>query len=205
MSKSVPNHLQKAICQLPEHAPAADTWERIARTLDASPPLSVVLTQLPKREPRQGTWDQISEALPSRPQRSAIHKGWWYAAAASVTLLVGIFFLWQYTRSTPEITLTYSEETTLSPPTERQLADDPLEHEAQTYIEKLCQTASPLVCQQPEFLALKAHLAELSEEEKELRVVMERSGYDPRLVKYQVRIENMKASATRELVQMVIG
>ena len=54
-------------------------------------------------------------------------------------------------------------------------------------------------------MTLRAHLQELTEEERALQKTMQKLGYDPRLVKYQVRIENMKAEVTRELIQLVLS
>ena len=125
--------------------------------------------------------------------------------AALIVLAMSTYFFWQVTRPKAEVRLTYHEEVATPYETEKLRTNDYLEQDAQAYIKQLCQKATPATCRRPEFLALQAHLIELSEKEQELEKTMKQLGRDPQLIKYQVRIENMKADATKELLQMVIG
>lgn len=196
------DNLRWALRQLPTHPPRSGTWEAVERSLEEEEiPLPRALAQLPEHAPNADLWPRVADQL-NASGRLAI-TGWHrYAAAVGAFLLLSVaaFFLGRPTTDDDAV-ITYHEE--LAPLPDIDLAD-PLEQEAWDYLQQLCQRASATTCEQPEFVALRAHLRELTEEERALRASMQELGYDPQLVKYQVRIENMKAEATRELIQLVM-
>ena len=196
--------LHNAIRELPEYSPRPDTWDTIAQSLAADEQLSKAIARMPERAPRADTWDQIATALTTERRRT-ITRAWWTAAAAALVLWVGISLWWEYRQSPTDVVFTYREESVSRYEAEKVDTNDTLEEEALAYIEQICQKAPPATCQRPEFQELRAHLTELSQEERELQKTIEQLGYDPQLVKYQIRIENMKADATRELIRMVTG
>lgn len=198
------DNLRRALRQLPTHQPRPDVWEAIGQSLEEETPLRRALTQLPEHEPKIDRWPRIARALDLR-ERPTVRPWLRYAAAVGtiVLLSVAVFFLGRNNATADGAVLTYSEE--LAPPAVDLAPDDALEQEAWDYLQQLCQQAPATTCQQPEFVALRAHLLELTEEERALQATMQELGYDPQLVKYQVRIENMKAEATRELIQLVMS
>ena len=197
------DNLRRALRQLPAHPPRPDAWEAVARSLEDESTLRRGLAQLPEHQPKANLWPRIVQGLALR-ERPTRHPWLRYAAAVGTIglLSVAAFFLGQ--PATPDdAVLSYREE--LAPLPESIDPADPLEEEARNYLQQLCQQAPATTCQQPEFVALRAHLQELTEEERALQKTMQELGYDPQLVKYQIRIENMKAEATRELIQLVMS
>ncbi len=195
------DNLRRALRQLPAHPPRPGAWEAVARSLEDESSLRRGLAQLPEHEPKADLWPRIAQGF-ARRERPARRSWLRYAAAVGTIVLLSIaaFFLGQPATS-DEAVLSYREE--LAPLPESIDPADPLEEEARNYLQQLCQQAPAATCQQPEFVALRAHLQELTEEAQALQATMQELGYDPQLVKYQVRIENMKAEATRELIQLV--
>ncbi len=198
------DHLRRALRQLPTHQPRPDAWEALERSLEEETPLRRALAQLPEHEPKVVRWTPVARMLAAR-ERPAVRPWLRYAAAVGTVVLlsVAVFFFGRDSVTTDGAVLTYSEE--LAPPAVDLAPDDALEQEAWEYLQQLCQQAPATTCQQPEFVALRAHLKELTEEERVLQRTMQELGYDPQLVKYQIRIENMKAEATRELIQLVMS
>jgi hypothetical protein len=198
------DNLRRALRQLPTHQPRPDAWDTVARSLEEEPFLRRALAQLPEHQPKADLWPTIARRLTER-ERPAARPWLRYAAAVGtiVLLSVSIFFLVDDQATSNGATITYSEE--IDPLPMRFEPTDSLEQEAWEYVQQLCQQAPATTCQQPEFVALQKHLQELAEEERALQQTMDALGYDPQLVKYQVRIENMKAEATRELIQLLMS
>ncbi|MEJ7659751.1 MAG: hypothetical protein WKG07_09055 [Hymenobacter sp.] len=143
----------------------------------------------------------------SRPVRRAL------ALAASVLLVLGIWWgLGPATMPTATAlheTVTYSEEVAAvaSP---RALAasplaaPDPLEQQGRAFIDAHC-SSLPTVCQSGEFRTLRTQLTELESEEARLRLDARRFGTSPELLREQAHLITLKASITRELVQLLIS
>lgn len=197
-------NLRRALRQLPDHQPRANTWEAIAQSLEVEEPLRRGLAQLPEHQPKADTWSRIAGEL-AAGERFVIRPWHRYAAAVGAILLltVAAFFFGQ--PNAEDVVITYSEELAPPPKIFALVTDDPLEQEARHYLQRLCQQSPATACQQPEVVALQTHLSELSEEEHALQKTMAELGYDPQLVKYQIRIENMKAEATRELIRLLMS
>ncbi|WKN46308.1 hypothetical protein [Tunicatimonas pelagia] len=197
--------LRKAIQQLPERSAKPDTWQQLERQLVSEEAFQQSINQLPNYEPRANVWNTIGTSLSNEPK---VRKLWWlYATAAAVSVLIVAGLLLNENRG-EEVTTTYSEEwvaggeTVLKEPHDLGMEGEVLEQEAWEFIRQHCQ--SQPVCQTKEFQTLIAHWEELDSEETELRKTLDQLGHDPSLIKYQVRIQNMKANATKELIQLVL-
>ncbi|MGB3585420.1 MAG: hypothetical protein WBA23_02715 [Tunicatimonas sp.] len=196
--------LRKAIQQLPERSAKSNTWQRLEQQLVSEEAFRRSIDQLPDREPRANVWNTIEASLANE---SKTQKLWWPFAAAAVVSLLIVAGLVLSEGWGEEVTTTYSEEwvadTGIPSETEESaLEEAALEEEAWEFIQQHCQ--SQPVCQTQEFQSLMAHWEELDTEETELRKTLDQLGHDPALIKYQVRIQNMKADATKELIQLVL-
>ncbi|MEM9832020.1 MAG: hypothetical protein AAF944_15370 [Bacteroidota bacterium] len=202
--------LRKAIQQLPKRSAKPDTWQQLERWLVSEEAIQRSINQLPNHEPRANIWDTI-EASVNEPKT---RKLWWpYAAVAAVSLLIiaGVILS---SNTGEEITTTYSEEWVVDENAvaqasrmaikseEAALEEIALEQEAWKFIRQHCQDQP--ICQTKEFQTLLAHWEELDSEETKLQKTLDQLGHDPSLIKYQVRIQNMKADATKELIQLVL-
>jgi hypothetical protein len=131
------------------------------------------------------------------------------AIAASLLILLGVW--WQQRTVEPVIasavreTLAVSEEEVATPmPTSVAVSADPLEQEGRSFIDAHC-SSLPTVCQSGEFKSLRTQLTELEQEEKQLRQDARRFGESPELLRQQAQLITMKATITRELVQLLIS
>ncbi len=197
------NQWRNAVRNLPERTPRAGTWENIAQTLEIDDAIQNTLTNLPTHEPKADTWRAVAKKLPPQAPR-LLNLAWqrYATVAAAVSVVVASIYLLKRSDESPS--LTYSEELVSVVEAPLGYTADHSEQELWTYIQQLCREPAPPTCQHPEFVALRSHLVELTEEEAALQEAIEQFGYDPQLVKYQVRIENMKADAAKELVQMAL-
>ena len=190
---------QRALNQLPTHEPRPDTWPQIAQWLDTEEAVHQAKPELPTYEASADTWEHIAAHLaPACAPRTV--RWWHWAAAAMLVTTLGALVWYQLPHE--DAVVSYHEES-LGASVAYQEEIDPLETEALAYVQQACAQQRP-VCQTAEFQRLKTHLEELSEQEANLLQTMQQLGYDPQLVKYQVRIENLKADATKELIQLVM-
>lgn len=188
---------QRVLDQLPAHEPRPDTWQQIAQWLDMEEAVHQAKPELPTYEVSADTWEHIAAHLAHAPRTA---RWWHWAAAAMLVTTLGALVWYQLPRE--DAVVSYHEES-LGASVAYQEEIDPLETEALAYVQQACAQQRP-VCQTVEFQRLKTHLEELSEQEANLLQTMQQLGYDPQLVKYQVRIENLKADATKELIQLVM-
>ena len=217
-------NLQRALGNLPAHEPDPATWSRIEAQLAADEELARVVPTLPMHEPDEVLWDAIAarldEAAPTAapfvPAEPAKVRPLWpartlrhvMAVAASVLILLGVW--WQQRPVEPTTTgiretLAVSEEEIATPmPTSIAVSVDPLEQEGRSFIDAHC-TSLPTVCQSGEFKSLRTQLTELEAEEDQLRQDARRFGESPELLRQQAQLITMKATITRELVQLLIS
>jgi hypothetical protein len=218
------HNLQRALGNLPTHEPDPATWSRIEALLAAEKELTRVVPTLPEHEPDEFLWDAIAARLDAAapvaeqhiPVESAKVRPLWpaktlrrvMAVAASVLILLGVW--WQQRTVGPTTTgiretLAVSEEEIATPmPTSVAVSADPLEQEGRLFIDAHC-TSLPTVCQSGEFKSLRTQLTELEQEEKQLRQDARRFGESPELLRQQAQLISMKATITRELVQLLIS
>lgn len=215
-------NLRRALATLPVHEPEDATWERIEAQLAADAALGRTIPELPLHEPDEELWGNIVAGLdapavvsepaglpapapvvrrlwPARAVRRAL------AVAASLLLLVGGWWQLHPRAAGPVVaqqTLTFSEEEAALPVPAP--APDLLEQQGRLFIEAHC-SSRPVVCQSGEFRTLRTQLQELETQEARLRQDARRFGTSPELLREQARLITLKASVTRELVQLLIS
>ena len=215
-------NLRRALTNRPAHEPDPATWSRIEAQLAADAALTRAIPALPAHEPDEDLWAAVAarlDVVEVRPQPTAaavppaVVRAMWpvravrqaLAIAASVLLVLGVWWQVRPIASGPAVaheTLTFSEEEgTLPPP--MPLAD-PMEQQGLSFIEAHC-SSQPAVCQSGEFRTLRTQLQELETEETRLRQDSRRFGASPELLREQARLVTLKATVTRELVQLLIS
>jgi hypothetical protein len=229
-----PNHaeagrlnLQRALGELPVHEPEASLWPRIADQLAAEQAIARALPALPVHEPADALWTAIAADLsapaaspltvvaePARPAVRLLWPTYRVAAGLAAAVLVGLLVWWPRpqptataTTSAPRETITYSmeEEVEAEPaPARTAAAFDPLDQQGVAFIDAHC-SSLPTVCQSDEFRELRTQLTELETEEQRLHRDLRRLGSTPELVRHQVRVTTLKATVTRELIQLLIS
>jgi len=215
--------LRRALANLPAHEPDEATWARIEAQLAADADLARTIPTLPLHEPGKELWDSVVAWLdapamvaeptslpavapvvvrrlwPARAVRRAL------AVAASLLLLVGGWWQLHPRAAGPVVaqqSLTFSEEEAALPLPAP--APDLLEQQGRLFIEAHC-SSQPTVCQSGEFRTLHTQLQELETQEIRLRQDARRFGTSPELLREQARLITLKASVTRELVQLLIS
>lgn len=197
----------RAVPYLPTHEPDDNLWQAIASRLDepadakASGP---ELLPVPEVSPVRRLWPTASWQLVA-------------GIAAAILVLVGVW--WQQPErrpaadvartpaaTAPRETIAYSEEVVPAPAASpaAPVAFDPLGEQGVSFIDAHC-TSLPTVCQSDEFRQLRTQLTELETEEQGLRHDVRRFGATPELLQHQVQITTLKATVTRELVQLLIS
>jgi hypothetical protein len=99
-------------------------------------------------------------------------------------------------------TLIFSEE--ISPMPLPASAVDPLGQQGLSFIDSRC-SAQPAVCQSGEFRTLRTQLRELETQEAQLQQAARRFGASPELLREQARLITLKATFTRQLVQLLLS
>ena len=223
-------HLHHAIAHLPTHEPAEQVWHQVAQQLDVAAALNQLRHQLPEHEPDELVWSGIELQLdqeeplglslptPSlRPGQPVVRRLWpaqaLKAGAIAASWLL-VLLAWHYWPSaTPrrivaQERISYSVETMpTSQPNKEPLVlpnDAAEEHEGMAFIMTQCSKV-PAGCQSAEFQALKKQIAELDAEEKRLQQEVRRFGNNSELIRYQTRVTTMKATVTKELIQLLIS
>jgi hypothetical protein len=215
-------NLLRALANLPAHEPDDATWAHIENQLAADTALGRAIPALPTHEPDEALWTTLVARLdaadvattpmnapaapvvvrrlwPARAVRSTL------ALAASVLLVLGIWWQVRPSASGPVVaqeTLTFSEEETALPLAAP--ATDLLDRQGLSFIDAHC-SSQPTVCQSGEFRTLRTQLQELEAQEAQLRQDARRFGTSPELLREQTRLITLKASVTRELVQLLIS
>lgn len=217
-------NLRRAVNSLPAHEPDPATWPRLAAQLAADEALARAIPALPAHEPADDLWASIAArldapaaapapALTPTPAPSGVVRALWpartlrraLAVAASVLVLLGAWWQLRPAALAPaglHETLTYSEEA--APAALAVAPPDPLEQEGQAFIDAHC-SSLPAVCQSGQFQALRTQLTELETQEARLRQDARRFGTSPELLREQAQLVNLKATVTRELVQLLIS
>ena len=226
---SEPGHdnLRRAAANLPAHEPDATTWPRIVAQLATEQVIASAVQRLPEHEPADELWDNILGRLEAsdapmlvaadakRPTTRTLRPAAvWRAVgiAAAVLILLGIWWLRPVTATDGPVitasreTVTISEEV-VAPPSPTRLVSyklDPLDQEGEDFIDAHC-ASLPNVCHSKEFRALRTQLDELQAQEHRLQQATRRFGESPELVRQQAELTTMRATVTRELVQLIIS
>ncbi|UOR04640.1 hypothetical protein MUN82_17030 [Hymenobacter aerilatus] len=214
-------HLRRAVAGLPSHEPEAATWLHIAAQLDAEAAIAQAIPTLPAHEPDDALWNAITSRLDEAeaPAAAVVFRPLWptnvwrrvASIAAVILLLLGVWWLrpiapTKRVAAVPHETVTFSEEEVAAPFPAVWVApaSDPLAQEGKDFIDAHC-TSLPTVCQSDEFRELRAQLSEVEEQERQLRQDAQRFGASPALVRQQVQLTTLRATLTRELVQLLIS
>jgi hypothetical protein len=200
-------HLQKAIEELPEMEPDAHLWKGIEAQLDFEEALPKALASLPLLEPDQESWANLERHLPAKKvaerQAKTIHLFSYLSAAACLVLIMaaGIFFL----HSSPaRPTLSYSQEIYMEEPQVASPKQTGAIQEALGFIQTSCESQL-LVCRTPQFQQLKGQLDELNKEMQLLKQQQTLYGQEPEFIKAQIKLENLQAQITKELIQLIVS
>lgn len=186
---------------LPEFEPKANLWSKIEQTLDFDDLLEAKIKDLPEFEPSI-EWNRILEeiSVEKKPKTvkfpSFIHLG----IAASVLLALG--FVWLFNKKSDEGVISYSVEKQVEIKLDLQASTTQAENEAEEFINQQCEEVE-VVCMKPEVKELRAELAELNLNQRDLETQIEQFGNDPALVQAQIKIENQKAQITKELINIL--
>ena len=218
-------HLRRAVAALPAHAPDPATWPRIAAQLAAEQAIAAALPHLPTHAPAPAAWATIAARLDASSESVAAgpapvgrtlwpaRLGWVAGLAAAVLLLLGVWWLRPnaptslLATAAPQETVTFSEEVAALPvpaPASLTAPADPLAQQGEAFIEAHC-TSLPTVCQSGEFRALRAQLTEVEAQQRRLHQDAQRFGSSPALVREQGQLTTLRATLTRELVQLIIS
>lgn len=197
----------RAVSYLPTHEPDDDLWQAIASRLEEpadAKSSGPELLPAPKVSPIRRLWPTASWQLVA-------------GIAAAVLVLVGMWWQQSERRPTADVaqtpaatapreTIVYSEEVVPAPVASpaAPATFDPLGEQGVSFIDAHC-SSLPTVCQSDEFRQLRTQLSELETEEQGLRHDVRRFGATPELLQHQVQITTLKATVTRELVQLLIS
>ncbi|MBO2013116.1 hypothetical protein [Hymenobacter negativus] len=216
------SNLRRALNSLPAHEPDSATWARIEAQLAVDAALARAVPALPTHEPDDDLWANVAARLDAAeapvvladaPAPPTVLRQLWptrtvrrmLAMAASVLLVLGVWWQLHPATSVPTVareTVTFSEEEDSLPLPAP--AADPLEQQGLSFIDAHC-SSQPAVCQSGEFRTLRTQLQELETQEVQLRQDTRRFGASPELLREQARLITLKASVTRELVQLLIS
>ncbi|RTQ50800.1 hypothetical protein EJV47_09270 [Hymenobacter gummosus] len=212
--------LDRAATFLPAHEPDDDLWGAIAARLDEAAPAAAPLTVAADTDTVAAP--AATHAAPAPALRRLWTSHMWQVAASAAAAVVLVALVWWQRGAAPaqpsvaqvEVaapggareTISYSEEVVTMPaePQPSYASFDALETQGVSFIDAHC-TSLPTVCRSTEFRDLRNQLTELEAEEKRLQQDARRFGNTPELVQDQVRVTTLKATVTRELIQMLIS
>lgn len=186
---------------LPEFEPKANLWSKIEQTLDFDDLLESKVKDLPEFEPSvewSSVLEQISEV--QKPKTLTFPRFVRWGIAASIVLMLG--FVWFFNQKSDEGVISYSVEKQVEPKTDIQPNISNAENDAEKFINQQCEEVE-VVCMKPEVKELRAELAELNLNQRDLETQIEQFGNDPALVQAQIKIENQKAQITKELINIL--
>lgn len=187
---------------LPEFEPKANLWSKIEQILDFDDLLEAKVKELPEFEPSV-EWSSVLEGISEekKPKIVKLPSFIRWGIAASVTLVFG--FVWFFYQKSDEGVISYSVEKQVEQKTEiQETSIAQAESEAEEFISQQCEEVE-VVCMKPEVKELRAELAELNLNQRDLETQIEQFGNDPALVQAQIKIENQKAQITKELIHIL--
>lgn len=186
---------------LPEFEPKANLWSKIDQTLGFDDLLEAKIQDLPEFEPSV-EWNSILEeiSVEKKPKIVKFPSFVRWGIAASITLILG--FVWLFNKKSDEGVISYSVEKQVEIQSDLQANVSTSEGEAEEFINQQCEEVE-VVCMKPEVKELRAELAELNLNQRDLETQIEQFGNDPALVQAQIKIENQKAQITKELINIL--
>jgi hypothetical protein len=186
---------------LPEFEPKANLWSQIEQTLDFDDLLEAKIKDLPEFEPSL-EWNSILEeiSVEKKPKIIKFPSFIRWSIAASVLLILG--FVWVFNKKSDEGVISYSVEKQVEIQSDLQTNVSNSEGDAEKFINQQCEEVE-VVCMKPEVKELRAELAELNLNQRDVETQIEQFGNDPALVQAQIKIENQKAQVTKELINIL--
>jgi hypothetical protein len=200
-------YLQKAIQELPQMEPDSKVWKDIEAQLEFENTLPKAVASLPLLQPAEDSWAKLESQLPANKvvnkQVKTIHIFTYMSAAACIVLMIaaGIYFLYT-SPGTP--TLSYSQEIYVDEPQVTSFEQAGNIQEALGFIQTSCENQL-LVCRTPQFQELKEQLDELHKEMQLLKEQQTIYGQEPEFIKAQIKLENLQAQITKELIQLIVS
>ncbi|WBO84815.1 hypothetical protein [Hymenobacter yonginensis] len=201
----------RALPRLPTHEPDDDLWQAIASRLDAPADTTATTADLlpvPPAAPVRHLWPAATWRLVAGAAAAVLVLvgAWWLQPAPHPAVGVAQTATPPAATTAPRETIAYSEEVVPAPAASpaAPATFDPLGEQGISFIDAHC-TSLPTVCQSDEFRQLRTQLSELETQEQGLRRDVQRFGATPELLQHQVRITTLKATVTRELVQLLIS
>jgi hypothetical protein len=205
MEEKNKKNLTDALAQLPQHEPAQDHWQKIEASLAFEDRLQQLLPELPQHEPEARLWHRIEEQLLPQEQPKHFRLSDYFrhfpAAAATLLLLLATIYVLKIQKS-QKVKISYSEE--IAKQTPEPFSATRIPSEGLQFIQEQC-GRQPDVCLQPEVKELQQQLLELENEQQKLQEQIKMFGEDPVLIRSQIKLENLRATCTKELIQILIS
>ncbi len=198
MNKIFDDILSEKVKELPSHAPGERLWKAIEAALDTEDAIERQLTDLPLHSPSPRTWEAIDDALSAKHEKT-VRRRFMYAAAAAAAVLL-LLIVPRLVNSGHGIVV--ENEIVMS---ESQYPGMILNREDEDPIEmirSLCKTGTP-VCQTVVFREKLQLYEELNEDIRQLETVISQVGDSPEIIQSVIRMENLKSSTLRELIQLI--
>lgn len=200
-----PVTLKNALAQMPVYEAPAGLWEAIEVSLETEAAIDEKMVQLPVYEPPAMVWQNLEKQLVLAKKPNPMQHNRWlqYAAAAVFAGLLAAVSWWVFRLNysgEPEVAIITTTQQTLDPKILE--AVNAPEDDAFLMVQNLCKAQAP-VCQQPEFLALKTALDELTAAKASLRQALGQYADDPEMVAQLIDIERERTQLLQALVQMI--
>jgi hypothetical protein len=195
--------LQKAIQELPDIEPDTSLWNTIEAQLNFDYTLTKAIPSLPLLDPDEDTWAKLENCLPSTEPATKPFWGTYLSAAACVGLVIAASIgLIKQKATTPRYS--YSQEIYIAEPPATSTGQPVSIQEAMVFIHDSCQKQLQ-VCFTPQFQELKTQLDELTIEMEKVKEQQTIYGQEPELIKAQIKLENLQAQITKELIQLILS
>ena len=198
MNKIFDDILSEKAKELPSRAPGERLWKAIEAALDTEDAIERQLADLPLHSPSPRTWEAIDAAL-SAHHGKAVRRRFLYAAAAAAAVLL-LLILPRLVNTGRGIVV--ENEIVMS---EAQYPGMILNRDNEDPIEmiiSLCKTGTP-ACQTTLFREKLQLYEELNEDIRQLETVIGQVGDSPEIIQSVIRMENLKSSTLRELIQLI--
>jgi hypothetical protein len=127
-----------------------------------------------------------------------------YLPVAACISLIIVAALWLLKPAADRATFSYSQEIYLEEPLVSPFEGQPEIQQAMGFIQTTCESQL-LVCSTPEFQELKSQLDELTAEMQKLKEQQTLYGQEPELIKAQIKLENLQAQITKELIRIIVS
>lgn len=177
-------------------------WPKLEADLQLQAAIASNIPLLPEHQPPDWIWTSLDAQINSPkpgPKKPFVARIWpiWAAAASICLLLCAVWFLQPF-GSGEEMSIRFSEEKVdnVLLAVVREPEDDAFQ-----LLEEICRQPAP-VCKDPEFIALKTELDELTAAKSELREAMGLYETDTELNVQLTRIERERSELLRRMMYL---